>query len=57
MGNVIFYELLDPENKLKAETKDKIWSVDEYVQVELDRIYPHYHPLDGAQKPKKPKHD
>lgn len=47
MGNIIFYDLLDPNKTLKAEVKDRLWSVDGYTKVELERIYPHYHPIDG----------
>ena len=52
MANIIFYELIDPNKKMKGETKDLFWSTDGYSKVELERIYPAHHPIDGTRIPK-----
>jgi len=49
MSNIIFYDLIDPNNKLHAEIKNRLWSVEGYTKIVLERVYPYYHPLDGVK--------
>ena len=49
MGNVIFYDLLDPTNKMKVELHNMFWGVDDYIRVEIYRVNPQHHPYAGKR--------